>query len=251
VKVLLAKDIKRKIVINEEKLESDLNTDLGIIKKEEILNAKNGALIKTHKGEKFFVFDANFIDIWEKISRGPQIVTLKDASIIVAYTGLNKNSIVLEAGTGSGALTCFLANIVKEIYGYEIRKDFIKITEKNLQLFGFKNVILKNKDVYKKIDEENLDAVVLDLPEPWKALKNVDKSLKEGGFLVCFLPTIVQIEKLIKELKKFNSFKINKICELIEREWKIDEKALRPKNLILGHTGFIIFVRKIFNQTRK
>lgn len=244
-KVLLAKDVTRKIVINEEKLESDLNTDLGIIKKEDILNTKNGELIKTHKGEKFFVFDANFIDIWEKINRGPQIITLKDASIIVAYAGLNKNSVVLEAGTGSGALTCFLANIVKEIHGYEIRKDFIKITEKNLQLFGFKNVILKNKDVYKKIDEENLDAVVLDLPEPWKALKNVGKSLKEGGFLVCFLPTVIQVERLIKELKKLNFFKINKICELIEREWKIDEKSLRPKNLILGHTGFLVFVRKI------
>ncbi|MCW1296532.1 MAG: tRNA (adenine-N1)-methyltransferase [Candidatus Parvarchaeota archaeon] len=245
-KVLLTKDNEiKKILIDEERLNSDINTNFGIIKKDHILMAKEGDYIKSHIGKKFLVAKPSFTDVFEIIQRGPQIITLKDASLICAYTGINKESIVLDAGTGSGALTCFLANIAKTVYSYEKRKDFFKIAEKNIKLFGFKNIILKNRDVYKKIDEKDLDLIVLDLPEPWKALKNVKKSLKRGGFFVCYLPTTNQVMELLKHLKKIDCLNAFKVCEIIEREWKINDKALRPKNIILGHTGFLVFIRKI------
>ena len=86
--------------------------------------------------------------------------------------------------------------------------------------------------------------ITLDLPEPWKALKQAEKALKKGGFLVCYLPQISQTIYLIKKLKS-SQFTHIKTTELISREWVIDEKKARPSNIMIGHTGFLSFARKM------
>ena len=235
-----------KILIYEDKRfywkEKDFQTQYGVLKEKDIKKAKSGTFIKTHLNKKFLVLDALFIDEIKKIKRGPAIILPKDIGLILTLTGINKESTCLEAGSGSGYLTAYLANFCKKIYSYERKKEFYKLTKKNLEFLNIKNVILKNKDVYKKIEEKNLDLIVLDLPEPWNALSNVKKSLKSSHFLVCYLPTITQVIKLTKSL---NGFIHEKTLELIEREWQTDLRRLRPKSQIIGHTGFIIFLRKI------
>ena len=219
----------------------DLHTALGVIKEEDIKKKK---MVKSHIKKELFVHPAYFIDKLKKIKRGPAIMLQKDIGAIIAYTGINKESIVLDAGAGSGVLSSYLAGIVKKVISYERNKEFLNIAKKNFDFLNLKNITLKEKDIYTAIDEKNLDLITLDLAEPWNVLKSAETALKEGCFLVSYLPNVTQIMKLVEEARKF-SFIHEKTIELIEREWHVEDLRVRPKSRMIGHTGFLCFFRKI------
>ncbi len=183
-------------------------------------------------------------DFREKIKslkRGPQVILNKDIGLIITEAGIGKDSKVLEAGTGSGMLTSYLANICKKVVSYERRKEFYELASHNFKKIGFKNIKLVNKDVL-EAKEKNMDTIILDLPNPKDYLDTVKKCLKEKGILVCYLPNITQIQDLSNSLN--NEFHITKITEIIRRNWIMDGNILRPKSKIIGHTAFLIFLRK-------
>jgi len=241
-RILIGSEGKR-IYFNET-TKNDLQTYAGVIKQKDIIKAKPGSKIKSHIGKEFIVLDADFVDKIKSIRRGPQIITLKDSGIISSYTGIGPGSKVLEAGSGSGMLTCYLANLVRpngKVLSYEIREDFYKLTKENLEKLELdKFVELKNSDVSKS-KEKNLDVAILDLPEPWNVLYSVMKTLKPGGRMVFYLPTTNQVIKLLESFGE--EFTDIKIIEVIERRWQDKAGALRPGNDEMGHTGFIIFSR--------
>jgi len=242
-KILITNSGKRFFV---RELNQDYHTQYGFVKKQDLKKAKQGRVLKTNKGTELKVFDPSFIDLYSKIKRGAQIIMPKDIGLIITETGIGKNSRVLDAGSGSGALACFLANIVKEVISYEIRKDFYKLVKNNIELLGLENIKLKNKDIYKtKPKEKNIDVIILDLPEPWKALDNVKGSLKPGGFLVTYSPSITQVMKTINKLNEMKEFAYIRTIEALEREWYIDGKKVRPRSDMIAHTGFLSFVRKV------
>jgi len=218
----------------------DLHTDEGKILENKIKKAKN--YVESTNGRKFVVFDALINDQLRKIKRGPAIVLPKDAGLIITLTGIDKKSNILEAGTGTGYLTSHLSRFVKKVTTYEKRKEFYDIAKYNFEFLGIKNIKQYLKDIYEGITEKNLDLVVLDLAEPWQALSHIHNSLKQGRFLVCYLPNINQIQELLKKVE--NKFLIVKVTELIERDWEY-ENFLRPKSQIIGHTAFLVFLRKI------
>ncbi len=246
-KLLLNENGKR-ILIDESGLKDDVNTNDGVIKKEDIKEAKEGGMVKTHKGVKYFVIKPGFLDFYKSMKRGPQIITLKDASAIGVYTGISPGMRVLDAGLGSGAMTAYAANLVRPsgmVYSYELREDFIDIGKRNLEKMGLLDyVTIKNKDVYKTIDEKDLDVIVLDVPSPERALKNAKKALKVGGYLAVYVPTITQVSLFCDNLEE-SGISLIKVIDLIEYPWKVKGKAVRPENMILGHTGFIIITRKM------
>jgi len=215
----------------------DLHTLLGVVKENDIKNGK----VVSHIGKEFICFDAGFSDNIEKIKRGPAIMVEKEIGMIISHTGIDKNSKVLDAGTGCGVLSANLARFC-DVVSYERNEEFLKIAEKNFESLGVK-VELKLKDIYEGIDEKELDLIVLDLLEPWNVLKFVKKSLKSGKFLVCYLPTITQVMSLVESLDE--SFYLDKVIEVLEREWIVDGRKVRPENQMLGHTGFLVFVRKV------
>lgn len=217
--------------------QGDLHTRFGVIKEKEI---KNG-VVKSHIGKEFLVYEASFVDRVERIKRGPAVIANKDIGIIITNIGINAKSRILEAGSGSGRLTAFLANISSNVISYEHKKEIFELAKRNLDNLKLK-VKLKNEDIYEGIDEKNLDAIILDLAEPWKVLKHAEKALKCGGFLVAYLPNITQIIQLVRSLN--SPFILDKVEEVIEREWYVDDRV-RPVNTILGHTAFLVFVRKI------
>src|SRR3989338_6524561 len=133
-------------------MEQDLHTQYGFVKKEDLKKGKEGDVVKSNTEKEFFIFEPSFIDLYRKIKRDAQIIPLKDIGVIVAETGINRESRVLDAGSGSGALACFLAAIAKEVVTYEIREDFIGIVKANIEFLGLKNVKIKHKDVYKEVD---------------------------------------------------------------------------------------------------
>lgn len=238
-----------RILIDEEnqyivKIDRDFQNHNGIVKKEEL--QKEFGEVYSHKNHKFYIFKPTLADIYNLIQRKSQVMQFKDIGFIISKTGINKNSKVLEAGTGNGTLTIFLGLIAKKVYSYEIKEDHYKTAKKNLELFNLKNVILKNKDISKGLKEKDFDTIVLDLPEPWKIIPVVKKNLKIGGFFAVYCPNLTQITKTIEEAKKQELKKIE-TKELIERTWIIeDDKILRPDNKeLFTHTAFIVFLRKI------
>ena len=223
-------------------ISQDYHSQYGFVSKKDL--KKKSGIVKTNTGRELFIFESSFIDMYRKIKRGAQIVSQKDIGLILSETGINSKSTVLDAGAGSGALCCFLANIAKKVTAYELREDFFKIVQHNIEFLGQKNITLRHKDIYEGIDEKNLDLITLDLPEPWKVIEHASRALKPGGFLVSYSPSIPQIMDFVNGFAGRKDFAVTRISEVIERTWEVEERKVRPKSRMIGHTGFLAFARK-------
>ena len=188
------------------------------------------------------IFNPAFPDRIKNIHRGPATPSLKDIGLILAHTGIGKSSMAVDAGTGSGVLAACLANICKKVVTYERRKEFAAIAKKNFKLLGVKPIV-KVADITKAIGERNLDLITLDLPEPWPVLKHAAKALKPGAFLVCYLPSIAQVQRVVEAAKK-HSFFLDRVTECLERSWIIDPPVIRPEHHALTHSAFLVFFRR-------
>lgn len=177
------------------------------------------------------------------LKRGPQVVIPKDIGMIISYTGIGKDSICFDAGTGAGFVAISLANICKNTVSYENDTERYKLALENVKRSGFDNIEVKNKDVFDGIDETNLDLVVLDLPNAEKAVPSVRKALKKGKFLVGYLPNAEQTQLFAKKCKE-EDFEEVFCLESIVREYLTKETGFRPKNVGLVHTAYLVFARK-------
>jgi tRNA (adenine57-N1/adenine58-N1)-methyltransferase len=217
--------------------------EFGFCDLRKLINRKYGMKIKIGK-ERLTVVKPNMIDFLKKAKRGPQIIMPKDSGLIVSITGCSPGWKVVDAGTGSGFLSMFLANLGCTVYTYERKKEFHDIARKNVKNFGLKNVFLKNADITKGIKERNVDLVTLDMQNPEKVIKHAFKSLNSGGWLAIYSMHIEEVKKVYEELKKYDFVDI-KIWENIQREWQSLGKLTRPKNYMLAHTGWLTFARKL------
>jgi tRNA (adenine57-N1/adenine58-N1)-methyltransferase len=217
--------------------------EFGFCDLRKLIGKRYGARVKIGK-ERFTVVKPNMIDFLKKAKRGPQIIMPKDSGLIVSITGCSPGWKVVDAGTGSGFLSMFLANLGCTVYTYERKKEFHDIARKNVKNFGLKNVFLKNADITKGIKERNVDLVTLDMQNPEKAIKHAFKSLNSGGWLAIYSMHIEEVKRVYEELKKYDFVDI-KIWENIQREWQSLGKLTRPKNYMLAHTGFLTFARKL------
>ncbi|MBU0535981.1 MAG: methyltransferase domain-containing protein [Nanoarchaeota archaeon] len=215
----------------------DYHTQYGFVSKNDMKKDK----AKTSKGKEVAVIKPSFIDIYKRIKRHAQIITFKDVGLIITMTGINKTSFVVDMGSGSGALSCFIASIAKKVVTYDIDDRSITAVQENIKSLGLKNITLKKKDCYEGIDEKNADVITMDLPEPWRALEHARNALKPGGFLVNYSPHVTQAQRVVNEA---SGFVVLKTVELIEREWIVDGKRARPDFRGLGHTGFLTFMRR-------
>ena len=209
----------------------DLSTSFGMIKEKDM--DKEEAISNTH--QKFRIMTANFLDNLERIKTGAATTNLKDVGAILTYSGIDKNSVIAEAGTGSGHLSAVLSRFVKRIDSYEKNKDFFELSKKNLEGLNVDNVKLHNNDISEL--KGKYDLIILDLMNPWDY--DLKENLKNGCYLVAYLPNITQVRALVNESKLFHE----KTIEILEREWYVDDR-LRPKNFKLGHSAFLVFLRK-------
>ncbi len=177
---------------------------------------------------------------YKRLKRGPQVILPKDIGIIIAYTGVNKNSVCVDAGTGSGWLAGSLALVTKHVTSYDIRDDFLKIAEKNRELLQLDNLALKKGDVTKRIDEKEVDLVTLDMPDSDKAVKNAHRALKKGGHIVGYLPHMEQVRAFVSALGKLR-FEDVLVVEVIARDILVREQGTRPSTKGVWHTGYLAF----------
>ena len=230
-----------------ETSKKEFHTRSGIIDLGKLVKRKFGQKIKTHLHKEFVIIKPTILDIVKrKIKRSAQVILPKDIGLILTYTGIPSESIVVDAGTGTGYLALMLGNFLHngKVVTYERDKRFVKIARENIKISGLKNVKLKGKDISKGISEKNVDLITLDLQYPEKIVKHAHKSLKIGGSLVVYSPTIEEVIKVTKEIKR-KDFSEIKTVENILREWKSD-RTTRPKTMGLMHTGWITFARKVF-----
>ena len=180
---------------------------------------------------------------YKRLKRGPQVILPKDIGVIIVYANINKNSICIDAGTGSGWLAVSMAKICKEVYSYELKPEFVKIAEHNKRIENLDNLIIHNADITKKIFEKDVDVVVLDLPNSEKAVKNAYKALKDNGYVAGYVLHIEQLRKFFSKLEKYG-FKNIFAAEVIMRDILIREAGIRPSTKGIWHTGYLIFGQK-------
>jgi tRNA (adenine57-N1/adenine58-N1)-methyltransferase len=242
-------DLKKSVVVSEgkkyfiEDITRDFHCAEGVISKAEL--QKDNGIVKSNKDKEFYIFNASFIDSYKGIKKLAQTIPLKDLGFILAETGINKESIVVDTGSGSGGCACFLARHVKKVYTFDVNELNLEQVRKNMEYFGLKNIVIKKADAYDTLPIKNADLVVLDLPDAWKAVGPADNTLKIGGLIVAYCPQITQAQIFLNELMKKNNYIHIKSVEIIERDWKIEGQIVRPRSLSNIHSGFITVVRKI------
>jgi len=225
-----------------EDTSKDYHCSDGVFGKKDL--EKKNVLIKSNTGKEFYILNADFMDSYKGIRKSAQTIPLKDLGYVIAETGIDNNSVVVDAGSGSGGSACLIAKYTRKVYTYDINDNNLEQTKKNVEYFGLKNVVVKKQDVYKTISNKNVDMILLDLPEPWNALFNVFKALKPGGYLVAYCPQITQTAQFTNKALELNFLHI-KTVEVIERDWKIDGQIVRPRSLSNIHSGFISIMRKL------
>ncbi len=182
--------------------------------------------------------------IYRKLKRGPQVILPKDIGIIISYSGVNSESVCIDAGTGSGWLSLSMAMVAKHVYSYEIREDFIAIAERNRQTLGIKNITFRHQDACQKIEEKNADIMTIDMPNAERALANASGALKKGGIVVGYLPHTEQVAAFVEGLNG-TGFSDAYTVEVIVREMLVRKEGIRPANMGLMHTAYLTFARKI------
>lgn len=189
--------------------------------------------------------DFHFPLLLRKLKRGgPAITQPKDAGLIIAYTGIGRESRVIELGCGSGFMTIQLANIVQEVVSYEKRKEFLDLAEENVRRAGLRNVRFKLHDVLHGIEEKDgsWDLVFIDIAEAEKAAGMAHAALRKGGHLAAHCLHAEQAKLLHLEAEKHFSEVFTVEC--IVRDYEVREFGFRPANFGLMHTAYLVFARK-------
>jgi len=225
-----------------------IQSHIGLIKMDDLIGKPWGSMEKSHNGNTFFVLQPALSDLIKNVPRNTQILYPKDIGFLILNLAIGTGKRVIEAGTGSGALTIALANAVGDegkIYSYEIRPEMQKVAIENLQYTGFDSrVEFKIRDIAERFDEKNVDAIFLDVPNAYDYLFQVRKSLKPGGFFGSILPTMNQVVLLLDAFKR-ESFVFVEVCEIFIRYYQTDADRFRPADRMVGHTGFLIFSRMV------
>lgn len=245
-RVVLIDGRGRKYLVRAERRE--FHTDLGVMDLGELVGKEAGSRIRSHIGREFVALKPRIIDYMQKLRRAPQIMLPKDAAQIVAYTGVGPGDLVVDAGAGSGALAIFLGNLVRpggRVVSYEVREDFARVAEGNIRMAGLSGVVeVKLKDICDGIEEREVDLVTLDMLGPERVLPHAESALKPGGHLAVFSPCIEHVQQLHRELPNYRFTNLQTI-ECLVREFEVSPTYTRPKTMMIAHTGYLTFARRI------
>ena len=216
-----------------------------------LIGSPDGTTLLSTNGSPLIALRPLLGDYILKMRRGAQVVYPKDLGPVLMYADIRPGLTVLEAGTGSGALTLALARAVGpsgEVISYELREDHAKRGKSNIVRYfgGVPDWLdLRIGDIAETLAEINHDRLVLDLPEPWRLLPAATESLRSGGVLCSYLPTVPQLEQLHKAMESTNRFVSVESFEVLLRTWRVAGRSVRPDHGMVGHTGFLTVGRCI------
>ena len=222
---------------------------IGAFPHEDLIGQEDGAWVTTNRGHVLLAVKPTMADYTVQMPRIATVIYPKDIGPILVQGDIFPGARVLEAGCGSGSLTMNLLRAVGEhgrVYSYDLREDMLTRAGQNVDamLGDAPNVVFKQGDVYQGIDEDELDRVVLDLPEPWQVVPHASDKLVRGGRFISFLPTVLQVYDLTKALRVQRTFEMIETFEVLMRPWSVSGRSIRPSHRMVGHTGFITTARK-------
>ena len=230
---------------------SEWHTHKGMLKHDDLVGIPEGSIVATNQDLKFQAFRPLLADYVLSMPRGATIVYPKDAAMILGVADIKPGLRVLEAGVGSGALSISLLRAIGEegmLHSVEIREDFAEISEKNVSsYFGGKpaNWNLTIGALQDQTFEADFDRVVLDMLSPWECLDVASKALVPGGVFMSYVATTTQLSKIAEAIKESGNFTEPESSETIVRGWHHEGLAVRPQHRMIGHTGFLIFARRM------
>lgn len=242
-------DRKGRQYLVELKASGEFHSHLGNFPHSDLLGQVEGTRVATGKGHRLLAVKPTMADFTRHMPRIATVVYPKDLGTIVTYGDIRPGARVLEAGSGSGAVTIALLRAVGEhgqVVSYDVRQDMIDRARANVtaMLPDHPGLTLKLGDVYEGFEEEELDRIVLDLAEPWRVVPRAAEALVPGGIIVSFLPTVLQFYELTKDLRRNGHFDMIETVEVLLRPWSVGGRSVRPAQRMVGHTGFITTARK-------
>ena len=245
-KVLLTDSKKRRHLITLVE-GGAFHSHAGILSHDDLIGHDEGVSARTTLGQRFVVLRPTLSDFVLEMPRGAQVIYPKDLGPILMLADVFPGAKVLESGIGSGALTTTLLRAVGptgHVTGYEIREDFAKRAQLNVEAFlgPDQPLSVEVRDIYQGIDEIAIDRIVLDLPEPWQVVPHAEKALRPGGILVSYLPTIGQVGRLRESLDN-SAFGMAESLEILQRTWHVEGQSVRPDHRMVAHTGFLTHAR--------
>jgi tRNA (adenine57-N1/adenine58-N1)-methyltransferase catalytic subunit len=244
--LLIASDGKRYLV--RLRPTDKFHTHKGTIDHDALIGQPLGREVRSHLNRPFMVLQPSLHDILMSLKRSSQIIYPKEIGPILLKLDVGRGKRIIEAGTGSGALTIALAHGVLpdgKVYSYEVREDMLKVAQRNLEMIGYQDYVqLMQRDIAEGFTETEVDALFLDVREPWSYLAHVVAALRDGGFFGALVPTTNQISWLLAEMERYPLISIE-VMEVLMRHYKPVAARLRPQDIMVGHTGYLVFARKV------
>ena len=220
---------------------------LGQMKHDDIIGLSYGEVIRTNRGEPFFILRPSVGEYTRRIKRQTQVIFPKDSGFIIQHLNFGPGARIVECGTGSGGLTSVFAHFVGDdgkVYTYDKREEFSRLAQANLERWGLAHrVEFKVRDMKDGFDERDADAVFLDVQNPWDYIAIARDALAGGHHIGILVPTFNQIEKTLLALAECHFVDVQ-VLELLMRYYKTDPRRLRPDDTMTAHTGFLIFAAK-------
>jgi tRNA (adenine57-N1/adenine58-N1)-methyltransferase catalytic subunit len=231
---------------------SEFHTHRGAIAHDAVIGLAEGSVVKSTNGDAFLVLRPLLIDYVMSMPRGAQVIYPKDAAQIVHEGDIFPGARVLEAGAGSGAMTCSLLRAVGpsgEVISYEVRDDHAEHAQRNVATFFGQNPenwrLIVGDLVDSELAEASVDRAVLDMLAPWDVLDTVARLLIPGGVLIIYVATVTQLSKTVEALREQQCWTEPRAWETLQRGWNIVGLAVRPEHNMRGHTAFLISARRL------
>ncbi len=244
-KVLLVdrKDRRYLVTLAEN---GEFHTHTGVVPHADIVGVGEGGLVRSNTGAAYLVLRPTLSDFILKMPRGAQVIYPKDLGAILILADVFPGARVLEAGVGSGALSTALLRAGADVTGYELRPDFAERAQANVAAFlgqeALARYAIEVRDVYEGIDANNIERVVLDLPEPWRVVKHAEEAMQPGGIFLAYVPSVTQVAQLRDTLDN-SAFGLAETIEVLVRGWHVAGQAVRPDHRMVAHTGFLTAAR--------
>ena len=234
---------------------SEFHTHRGSIAHDAVIGLQQGSVVKSSNGAQFLVLRPLLVDYVMSMPRGPQVIYPKDAAQIVHEGDIFPGARVLEAGAGSGALTCSLLRAVGpqgRVISYEKRADHAEHAGRNVaNFYGVDgeqphNWQLLISDVAdSELPDGSFDRAVLDMLAPWEVLDTVSRLVVAGGVLVIYVATVTQLSTAVEALRAQQRWTEPRSWETLQRGWNVVGLAVRPQHSMRGHTGFLVTARRL------
>jgi tRNA (adenine57-N1/adenine58-N1)-methyltransferase catalytic subunit len=234
------------------------HTHRGSLDLDELIGSPEGSVVRSSGGTPYVALRPLLADFTLSMTRGAAVVYPKDAAQVVAMADIFPGARVLEAGAGSGALSCWLLRAVAGdglLVSYERRPDFAEIARRNVELFfgcpppAWQLRVGPLPADGGGIEGHPFDRVVLDMLAPWECVPAAASALLAGGVICCYVATVTQLSTTVEAIRGHGAFDEPAAWECLNRGWQADGLAVRPEHRMVGHTGFLVTARRLAEGT--